>query len=381
VYRMFVELALTSTKNGGRAAQFVPDNLYNGANATAIRQYFFSKTRFERLVCFENTKRVWFDIDTRAKFFMYVAIPGGETTSFPAAFGVSSLAKLNALSTGLPFEIPITLVREFSPDALAISEIAHKSDIEIAKEIYSVLPKFVNYRQADGSRPYLAELHMGNERGLYSSSGTVPVLEGRMIEAFDYRTKGYVSGRGRAARWQFLPFGSVDKRIVPQWQVDADSIPEKVGPRWREYRIAFCNVGGVTNQRYLMASLVPPNTICGDSVPTVRFDPPDIGLMGLWLGTANSFALDYLARRKGALHLTFTVMDSLPLPTVFDASSQIHRQIAIRSLCLGAVGPEMGALRVASKKALQLDSDLARIIHDSTSFFISTRCTRAIYLS
>jgi len=27
------------------------------------------------------------------------------------------------------------------------------------------------------------------------------------------------------------------------------------------------------------------------------------------------------------------------------------------------------------------DAHLARIIHDSTSFFISTRCTRAIYLS
>ena len=41
VYRMFTELALRLARPQGRAAQFVPENLYNGANAAAIRRFLF----------------------------------------------------------------------------------------------------------------------------------------------------------------------------------------------------------------------------------------------------------------------------------------------------------------------------------------------------
>jgi type I restriction-modification system DNA methylase subunit len=69
VYRMFVETALTATRDGRVAAQFVPEGLYNGANATAIRQELFEAFRLERLAGFENTKGIWFpSIDTRMKF-------------------------------------------------------------------------------------------------------------------------------------------------------------------------------------------------------------------------------------------------------------------------------------------------------------------------
>jgi hypothetical protein len=132
-------------------------------------------------------------------------------------------------------------------------------------------------------------------------------------------------------------------------------IPEHAGTRWRRYRLAYCKVGGVTNQRYLMASFIPKNVICGDSVPTIAFAPDDIRLMALWLGVANSFALDYLARKKGANNLTFTIMDSLPLPIAYDPASDVHRAIAIRSMQLGAVGPEMDELWNSGVRVLDID--------------------------
>ena len=60
VYRMFVESALTLTRPGQVAAQFVPEGLYNGANATAIRAELFDQRRLEKLAGFENTKGIWF---------------------------------------------------------------------------------------------------------------------------------------------------------------------------------------------------------------------------------------------------------------------------------------------------------------------------------
>jgi hypothetical protein len=136
IYRMFVELALFSVREGGRAAQFVPENLYNGANATAIRRHLFEKCHLWALIGFENTKKVWFDIDTRAKFCLYVASPSGQTERFRAAFGINSIEKLFALKKQLPFEIPVSLVEEFSPEAFALAEVLHSADIGISRKLY-----------------------------------------------------------------------------------------------------------------------------------------------------------------------------------------------------------------------------------------------------
>ena len=76
VYRMFVELAVKGISQRGSASQLVPENLYNGANASAIRNHLFDHMKLHRLVAFENTRQVWFEIDSRQKFCLYAAQPG-----------------------------------------------------------------------------------------------------------------------------------------------------------------------------------------------------------------------------------------------------------------------------------------------------------------
>jgi hypothetical protein len=341
IYRMFTELALRATRPQGRAAQFVPENLYNGANAAAIRRYLFDECRLDRLVAFENTRKVWFDIHTLAKFCLYVAAPGGKTATFRAVFGVNSTEKLAALSAGLPIEMPVSLVEEFSPEAFAIAEVAHPSDIVISRKLYARLPKFGADLQGSATREYMREIDMGNDREDFDNdSDGVPLYEGRMVEAFDHRTKAYVSGRGRSAVWRELEFGFPTKAIVPQWHLSLDRIPAKAEARWQSYRPAFCDVGGVTNARFLMAALIPPNVICGHSVPTILFHPQDDCLSMLWLGVTNSFCIDFLARKKAALHMTYTVLDSLPLPRSYSATP-LEAAIARRALILTATGTEM----------------------------------------
>jgi hypothetical protein len=287
---------------------------------------------------------------------MYAAAPGGSTDAFGAAFTINSMEKLQALRSELPFRIPVSMVREFSPEALTVTEMAHQSDVEISRKIYTSFPKFGDYQTSSGDRPYLREFDMGNDRDSFDDDGDIVVMEGRMVEAFDYRAKKYVSGRGRSAQWSELEFGTPEKKVAPQWRIKEADIPSRTGDRWKTVRLGFCDVGGVTNQRYLMASFIPPGVICGHSVPTIAFDPKDVRLMALWLGVTNSITMDYLARRKGALHLTFTVMDSLPLPISF-ADTPVHRAIATRALQLGAVGKEMTPLWKEGRQLLQLRED------------------------
>jgi hypothetical protein len=292
-------------------------------------------------VAFENTKKVWFDIDTRQKFCLYVAWPGGKTDSFGAAFGVNSIEKLAALSSGLPINVPISLLKEFSPDAIAIAEVAHPADIEVSRKVYARFPKFGSTQSSLAKRKYMAELHMGNDREDFGDDPDgVPLYEGRMVDAFDHRAKGYLSGRGRASVWADLAFGNSSKSIWPQWRVREDILPDKVLERFNQVRIGFCDVASPTNQRALVACLIPPNAICGDKVPTITFDPPDINIYLLWLGVANSFAMDFVVRKKVALKISYTLMDSLPLPRNYSGSETEHN-IAIRALRLAATGLEM----------------------------------------
>jgi hypothetical protein len=341
VWRIFNELALHGVRRSGTAAQLVPENFYSGANAAAIRAELFAAFDLRALIGFENRRRIWFDIDSSLKFAVYVAIKGAQTQEIPAVFGINTLQKLAQLEGGLPIRIPIELVREFSPEALAIAEVAHPADIAIVRKLYARLPKFGADLPNASERRYSREIDMGNDREDFSDDPDgVPLYQGSMVTHFDHRAKAYVSGHGRTVQWDDLPFGMLGKRIAPQWRLSRSDIPAKIGDRWCRTRMGFCDVGKAINQRTLMAALIPPGVVCGHKVPTITFEPEDHRLSVLWLGVANSLAIDYVARKKVALTLSFTLIDSLPLPRHF-SGTPIEISIASRALRLSATGEEM----------------------------------------
>ncbi|MGO7265004.1 Eco57I restriction-modification methylase domain-containing protein [Rhizobium leguminosarum] len=355
VYRMFVELALQIVKPGGRAAQFVPENLYNGANAAAIRAHLFDSCELQTLVGFENTGGIWFETDTRLKFCLYVAVPGGRTESFAATFGVNSHEKLTSLKDGLPIQIPVALVREFSPEAQAVAEVVHRSDIEIARKLYAKYPRFGEELDGVSTRQYSRELDMGNDRDEFDGDKDgFPVFEGRMVEAFDYRAKAYMSGRGRAAVWRQVPFGTKGKEILPQWRIAQGAIPKKIGDRWTRYRLGFCDVASPTNQRAFVAALIPPMVVCGDKVPTLELSDRRPESHMLLLGVINSICMDFLVRKKISLKMAFNIVDSLPLPRSF-GNGRVEIAIAQRALLLAATGSEMANFWLSSADLVGLD--------------------------
>jgi type I restriction-modification system DNA methylase subunit len=345
VYRMFVETALAVTRDQGVAAQFVPDGLYNGANATAIRKELFEHFRLDKLAGFQNSKEFWFKgVYYRTKFCLYIAWKGGETKQFVAAFRVNTAEKLLEFSASRALSIPVPVVAEFSPDAMAVMEFAAQSEIDICAKMYAHYPKFGAEVEGLPYRHYMAEVHMGNNRELFSDGAEgLPVFEGRMIDAYDYRAKGYVSGRGRSAVWDDLPFDSPKKRIQPQWRIGSESIPDKLSGRIHRFRIGFCDVASATNQRGLVAALLPPRGVCGDKVPTITLGTRPSDHL-LWLGVANSLVMDFIVRKKVSLKMSYTIMDSLPFPRDFACTPEAPG-IARRVCTLCAVGPEMAEFR------------------------------------
>ena len=341
----YVETALDATKKGRVAAQFVPEGLYNGANATAIRRELFTAFRLEHLAGFENTKGIWFDkIDTRMKFCLYVAWKGGNTEHFNGAFRVNSTQKLAVFVGGGGLCIPVSVVEEFSPDSLAVMEFSSQKEIDVCSKMYKSLPKFGSEIENQPYRRYMREIDMGTDRGLFESEpGGFPLFEGRMVDFFDYRAKAYVSGRGRAAEWVDLPFGSEAKEIRPQWYISKDRLPEKLTEQVELYRIGYCNVTSPTNSRSFIACLIPPNTVCGHSVPTISSSNKSVATTLLWLAVLNSFSIDFLVRKKVALNMVHTITDSLPLPRNWTEKA-CYEEIIHLTYRLVGVGSEMSDL-------------------------------------
>lgn len=163
-----------------------------------------------------------------------------------------------------------------------------------------------------------------------------------MVDQYDHRAKGYRSGRGRAAEWVLLEFGQPGKSIQPQWRVLRQRVPDKVVPRLAKYRVGFCDVTSPTNERSLVATLIPPGCVAGDKVPTVSFAAEDEWALTVWLAVANSFAMDYIARKKVALKMSYTVLDSLPFPRV-GGTDPIAKTLVPLVIRLACCGPEMTA--------------------------------------
>lgn len=343
IYRMFVEAALAMVRPGGYAAQVVPDGLYGGANTAAIRQVLLEQRALDPLLGLENAAGVWFPgVHRSQKFCIYAARRTTETVvSIRARFGIRTQADLAAALRGDMLRIPVEMIREFSPDALAVMEFGDQRDIDIASKMYARWPKFGDDNAGPPHRQYMREIDMGNNRDLFSEEADgLPLYEGRMVSHYDHRAKGYRSGRGRGAVWEELAFGDPGKSIQPQWYIPDNAIPSKALQRVARFRVGWCDVTGAGNERTMMCALIPPQTMCGDSVPNFIFEDGDEWAYVPVVAVMNSLAIDYIVRKKVSSHIKYTHLDSLPIPKL-PLSHPATAVLALRVLRLSCTGPEM----------------------------------------
>ena len=349
VYRMFVETALQGVRPGGFVAQLVPEGFYKGANAAGIRKTIFTNFDLSVLVGMVNLRGVWFpSVHAQFEFCLYSARNVPTSGIFNAAFRVSSTTELTEAISGNALRVPIALVHEFSPDALAVMEFASQAEVDICRKIYTGYPKFGEHITDLPNRVYMREIDMGTDRGLFTEdTNELPLFEGRMVDLYDYRAKGYGAGRGRAANWPELPFGDPNKAILPQWRIPADQVPTKLHSRIQQYRIGFCDVVNPATEKCLVSAMIPPNVICGHSVPTILFENGSPADMLLWIAVANSLTMDFIVRKKVRLHMSYTVLDSLPFPRSWQTAPAAE-SIIERSYALTAVGAELEAFRCSA---------------------------------
>ncbi len=314
LYIAFTDLFFSICKGGGIVAALLPGGLIRSQGTQAIRQRIFEASQRISLSIIDNRAR-FFAIDTRFKFLAVAFVKVGSQkskrnpitllhergTSFGLEITGSATIGRAALET-VRSDLTLPEVRSVAEWKL-FSKIA-KAGVSWDEPGYGWTAKFCREVDMTKERPKFIE---------HAVTGALPVVEGRMVQAHRFGVKGHVTGTGRRALWEAYPIGC--SRLSPQFWISLADVPSVNQHRTNMLRIGFCDIAGQTNERSLMAALIPPGVVCGNKVPTILFpnDPSEERLL-VWASIANSFTFDWMLRRVLTTTVNYFLLQSVPMP-------------------------------------------------------------------
>lgn len=314
LYIAFTDLFFELCKGQGVVAALIPGGLIRSQGTRAIRQKIFDASQSVSMSIIDNRAR-FFAIDTRFKFLAVALTKAGSEKSkrepitlmhergTPTGLEITGAATIGrAALAGIRGDLSLPEVRSMSEWKL-FSKIG-EAGVSWEEPGHGWTPKFCR------------EVDMTKERPKFlgrATPGALPLVEGRMVQAHRVGVKGHVSGTGRSALWEAYAIGG--SCLAPQFWIRPSDMPRANQHRVDVLRVGFCDIAGQTNERSLMASLIPAGVVCGNKVPTILFpeDPSEERLL-VWVSIANSFAFDWMLRRVLTTTVNYFLLQSVPMP-------------------------------------------------------------------
>lgn len=383
LFKLFVELAPHLLRKGGRLGAILPAAFGSDDGMTALREFYLAHFALERWTSFENRGK-YFQIDSRYKF--------GLLTGTRASTGTERLDILSFCMHPHDVRAPhVRLARDeistLGGKGYMIPELVSSAERDVlAQMLSSGTPLFergplalVKYRrEVDltlGRRAsqfwHVDELRLANAKPdgqfHFEDRNIVPLLEGRMIGQYDCFQKSWVSGSSRRAVWETngaKPLSACRSQFVTHARQGTSA------------RIAICDVTSATNTRTVLAALVPPMWVCGNTAPVLAFDTQEHALAALAI--MNSMTFDWFARRMvGGLHLNKFYLARLTWPrlTVDDVA-----RLATLARTIAAAHPRGGVPSRRVDLASDITVPLAEVeILVARGYDLATEALRAIF--
>lgn len=311
-YKMFLETCHSILKTSGRLGMIVPSGIYSDKGTRGLRNLFIEKCRWDWLYSFENKQGI-FDIHRSFKFNPVIVEKGGKTKSVQTAFmrhDVKDWETGNCLT-----EYAKEQIEKFSPSARSFLEIRSKEDYRILDKIFNSSVLVGNDEEGEWNITYSYEFHMTNDSKLFpplptwkslgyrknvyqiweNSNGqkALPVYEGRMIGQYDICQKGWISGKGRGAKWKKIEFNN--KTIEPQFLM-SENIYHKHIP-FVHSKIGFMDVSSSTNTRSMYSCTLLPFP-CVHRVPIIKVKNSDLCNHLILTSILNSYIYDFVLRNR-----------------------------------------------------------------------------------
>ena len=346
-YKLFFEQFIYIANRRGRIGIIIPSGIYTDAWSKPIREYLIENTKWEWLYSFDNRRKI-FDIDSRFKFCPIIIEKGLTTNEINTSFH-----NLDFHNWEKPFTNVIKyskkLINSYSPNNKAIMEVTSIKDFEIIKKIFNksiMSEKDTNdlnyqlefmmntdakifppkkwwqdkgYRKnqyefwipPEGEKPDL--IYKGKAIGHPGDIG-LPLYEGKMIWQYDFSFNGYEKGSSTHSKWNKIPWSG--KKIEPQYIMPKSAAINK-RKNSISTKIVMRDVSSPTNIRTWIGSVIP-GFPCGHKAPNISkngpIDDDDLFL----LGNINSFAIDYILRKKfapsgGGGSLVYATISEMPI--------------------------------------------------------------------
>jgi len=349
LYKLFLERSFRLLRPGGACGIIVPTGLYTDLGAKGLRQLLFDEARVTHIFGLSNERKLFEDVDHRFKYAIVVFEKGNTTHDFAAAFriqpreavGRDGLARLFR-DDDQQIRIPVELIRRLSPGSNSVPEFRSAEDQRVAEKLY-FFPRIEKViENSDSWEVSLTnELHMTGDKDLFRSEdgpAHLPLYEGKMFHQFaDQFTS--------TARY-WLDETAGRERILGKEKDEGQTL------NYQSYRLAFRDIASATNERTMIATILPPNIFCGHTVSSLRVIKKGVRVVSealqLYLvGVLNSFVFDWSLRLKVTTHCSFFHVYGQPVPRLISSDTRFQK-IARLSAQLICTTPAFDALAQAA---------------------------------
>jgi Alw26I/Eco31I/Esp3I family type II restriction m6 adenine DNA methyltransferase len=336
LYKLFVEQCFNLLRSTGECGIVIPSGIYTDLGTKQLREMLFQQTEITGLFCFENRKEIFEGVHRSFKFVVLTFQKEKQTQSFPAAFMRLEVKELTNFPNEDSLNIDLDLVRKLSPDSLSIMEFKNKMDIEIAEKMLK-FPLLGEKIEGKWNLKLTREFDMTNDSHLFkteSANGQIPLYEGKMIHQFTH---------------QFAePRYWVDEKEGRESLLGKKQVDQGQKLDYQAYRLGFRSAGENTNIRNLIATVLPKNIFCGNSILVSKDLEDNDNTIMLILGLLNSFIVDYAVRLKISRNMNMFYVYQLPVPRLqkgdqwFDAIVQRAAKLICTTPEFDDLAQEMG---------------------------------------
>ncbi len=361
LYKLFIERDLNFVRQGGQLSLLVPSGIQTDEGCADLRRWFTTENRLDELTSFENrgytvvengrekTKQIFPDVDSRFKFGFFKVVKGVPTPPnhiFDARFYLHD--PKDAFSP--PIRYSSEMMTAFSPVNLAIMEFRSEKDYDLGTKIRGThaLLGGLGYQ-------FRRELHLtGDARFLHKigtkklSADELPLLEGKSIHQFDpkftppawfvnepeiriellrkeiFRIMDFV----RSSETTIFEGKPLPKtRDVLEESIQAVFEKRKFKLHFEWDRLAYREVGSSTNERTLIAAVLPARacfshklmylTPCRYSLGAkgkLQQDEVPVGEALSLLALMNSLTLNFYVRNKVSTGVSVHHLYEMPIP-------------------------------------------------------------------
>jgi hypothetical protein len=367
-YKMFLETAHALLAYSGGLGLIVPSGLYTDNGTRELRELFLQQCAWTHLYAFQNERYVFDGIHHSSKMAVVHVRKGERTDAVLTRFRIGPGDSPEAHEIERDFsesarDLALTVERigRFSPRTGSILEIRTGRDLVVLEKLYTNGVLLDDEGAGGWGIHYAREFDMTNDSKLFpprpeweangyrvdeyghwlkgnwgsvvSHSGltcseeqfvlsadgcwaivlsdvkgiALPLYEGRLFDSLTFSYQGWVSGKGRQAKWREIPAGS--PTIEPQFLMSFEHA--RASATFGFSKVVHMRVGASINQRSSIATLLA-DFPCGDTAAV--FWTEDLRRDAALSALLASFVFDAVMRtRLGGLHLDFHVFAQNPL--------------------------------------------------------------------